>query len=226
MMRKLINSSFIIVGLGYLSTLGGCGGQTPPAHTANWWYYWKDGTVIDDMGSTKWLWGGAGTYRGLSSPHKTTSFVGVGDASIAERTSNLSLVSVYDYRIPPVPVAVEVSGAKGIDSVAITISHEFRHVWVYQQWGMRIGVTGPGHADTDAISDTVEDDRTPGSIGETYRFISTDPDCYRMANHFPPDAHYGIYGDNEILARVEGFNNPRATHPERDWSMGGAQWRH
>jgi hypothetical protein len=206
-------------------SLFGCS-ETPPDHTANWWYYWKDGQVIDSMGSTKWLWGSATTYRGLSSPHKTTQYVGVGNAAVAERTNNKNLTSLYDFRIPPVPVAVEVSGAKGIDSVAITIPHEFKHIWVYQQWGQRVGFTGAGHSDTDAIPDVVEDNRTLGSIGETYRFNSQDADCYRMQDHFPANAKYNLYGDNDILARVEGFGNPKTTHPEKDWSKGGKQWQH
>jgi len=90
---------------------------------------------------------------------------------------------------------------------------------------MRVGFTGPGHSDTDAIPDTVEDDRTPGSIGDIYRLSSIDPDCYRMSYYFP-GARYDLYGDNEILAREEGFNNPRTTYPSKDWSREGKQWRH
>lgn len=35
-----------------------------------------------------------------------------------------------------------------------------------------------------------------------------------------------VYGDNEILAREEGFGNPETTDPARDWSKGGKQWGH
>ncbi|MDH7600470.1 MAG: hypothetical protein QHH07_12700 [Sedimentisphaerales bacterium] len=178
------------------------------------------------MDKVKWLWGSRTSgIRGLSSPHKTMEFIGVGDAAIAERVYSLLLTSAYDDRVPQKrPVAVEIPGAKGIDSVAITISHEFKHIAIYGQWGQRIGFTGPGHSDTDGIPDNVEDDRTPNSLGEIYRFNSRDPDCYRMHRYYPEKTHYATYGDNELLARVEGIYNPRATSPGKDWSKGGKQW--
>jgi len=79
------------------------------------------------------------------------------------------------------------------------------------------------HSDTDAIPDVVENDRTPGSIGETYEFNPQDPDTYNMQVAIHPNYQY--YGDNEVLARVEGLTNPRATSPGDDWSREGKQWR-
>lgn len=91
--------------------------------------------------------------------------------------------------------------------------------------GMRIGFTGPGHSDTDAIPDVVENDRTPGSIGSTYEFNSGDPDTFNVHLAYPKWVDiYDTYGDNELLARVEGITNPRARAPLRDWSKRGKQW--
>lgn len=220
-MNKLTTLSILLLTV----ILTGCGSR--PDHAVNWHYYWQEGQVIVDMARTAWIWGPQATMRGLSSPHKTQNMIGLGDACIALRAGCLIVQNKYD---PTVTVAVEVPGAEGIDSVAITIAHEFKHVWVYQQWQARIGQTGMiagyMHSDTDAIPDTVETNRTAGSIGAWYKFSEIDPDSFDMGSQDPNWRQYLIYGDNEILAREEGFGNPRTVHPEKDWSKGGKQWRH
>lgn len=118
-------------------------------------------------------------------------------------------------------------------AITITIMHmvspDFKHVWVYQQWSAQIGETGyiagRQHTDTDGIPDLVESDRSPGSIGARYEFSSTDPDSFGISV-LPEWSIYAKSGDQEILAREEGITNPRATHPERDWSQRGTQWDH
>lgn len=224
-MRKLMYIFGAFAGIVAFSTFSGC--ESPPEHTANWHYYWKDGNVVNRVYDTKWMWGsGLEGTRGKAAPHKTTDFIGLGDHVIAERTENLTLQNLWDPAGKD--VQVEVSGAKGIDSVAITIAHEFKHVWVYQQWGAHIGQTGTidgrEHNDGDAIPDSVESDRTPDSIGNTYRFNPYNGDTYGMGPYYDDDAHYEIYGDNEILAREEGFGKPETTDPDNDWSRGGKQW--
>jgi len=87
-------------------------------------------------------------------------------------------------------------------------------------------IAGYMHTDTDAIPDTVETNRTAGSIGARYELSEIDSDSFDMGSQDPNWRQYLSYGDNEILAREEGFGNPRATHPEKDWSKGGKQWRH
>ena len=97
------------------------------------------------------------------------------------------------------------------------------------QWGGIVGQTGNMnnmmHSDTDALPDDVENDRTPGSIGQIYEFDPQDADTFDLGN-LQGGANYVFYGDNEVLARVEGLTNPAVTHPERDWSVGGVNWDH
>ena len=48
----------------------------------------------------------------------------------------------------------------------------------------------------------------------------------RLQNVTPEWNVYANLGDNEVLARVEGINNPRTNNPANDWSKGGKQWDH
>jgi hypothetical protein len=57
-----------------------------------------------------------------------------------------------------------------------------------------------------------------------YEFSYVDPDTFDMGS-ITGWGCYRIYGDNEILARVEGISNPKATYPDKDWSKDGKQWR-
>jgi len=86
-------------------------------------------------------------------------------------------------------------------------------------------ISGRMHSDGDAIPDSVETDTTPGSIGHTYEFNPYDADSYDLENVTPKWEIYKSYGDNEVLARVEGLTNPKATDAGKDWSKGGKQWR-
>jgi hypothetical protein len=130
--------------------------------------------VVGDMDKVKYLWN-PGNLLGTSSPHKTQDLVGVSDLAmppvpagpgipiiVTNKNNWFKTVTVVDVR------------DGGIDGVAEVIAHEFKHVWVYQQWGAKIRQTGTvngrTHSDVDAIPDVVENDRTPGSIGETYEF--------------------------------------------------------
>jgi hypothetical protein len=118
---------------------------------------------------------------------------------------------------------------KIISMVSPDIPHEFKHVWIYQQWGALLGQTGTIngliHHDGDAIPDSVETDTTPESIGATYLFDPYDGDTYRLQN-IVDWSIYASFGDNEVLARIEGLSFPRQTSPEKDWSKGGSQWDH
>jgi hypothetical protein len=86
--------------------LTGCG--TRPDHPANWHYYWKDGQVVDDMDKTVWLWA-TNAPRGMSSPHKSTDIIGLGNPSIVRRTALLTVENKYDrsvrvlVEVPSVP---------------------------------------------------------------------------------------------------------------------------
>ena len=199
--------------------------ETPPPHQANWFYYWKEDKVIDDIEHAEWPWSERfKSTRGVSAPEKTQDKIGLSNASIQPRVVSVRVTNKSD---PTISVEVERIGSGGIDSVAITVSHEFRHIWIYQQWKAMIRQTGVidgrQHTDGDAIPDIVEQDRTSGSIGAKYKFLYDDADTFNMGNQ-PGWEYYKYYGDNEILAREEGFDNPRSTHPEKDWSVGGKNW--
>lgn len=225
MKRKKNKLTIILLIYCSLIILTGCQ-SSPPDHCANWWYYWKDGAVVDDMDRVKYLWEPGEFLVGVSSPHKTTDFVGVSDHAldpIEAWWGNIPLI-VTNKNNQDIRVEIVAARLGGIYGVAETIAHEFKHVWIYQQWGKRIGYTGPGHSDTDGIPDVVENDRTPGSIGYTYEFSANDPDTFDVHLAFSGWGSYATYGDNEVLARVEGVNNPRNVNPDDDWSEGGAQW--
>jgi hypothetical protein len=216
----------------------GCSGE-PCDHCANWWYYWQGGDEVDlvvhDMDKVKYMWD-PGDYAGVSSPHKTQDIVGVSDLA-------LNTISPYPHwdpkRVIPRIVTNKYNPTKtvlviavrdgGVHGAAEVIAHEFKHIWVYQQWGAKVGQTGMingfMHSDGDCIPDIVETDTsTPQSFGNLYDFHIGDADTFDCEHYL-----YSVYaalGDNEILAREEGINNPRAIHPGKDWSKGGKQWRH
>lgn len=223
-MRKLVRRA--IIPTLSLPLLWGCS-ETPPPHCANWWYYWRDGSVVDDMARVKYLWG-TNSPKGVSAPDKVQDLVGVGDPALTPETTSLSVSHKYEQSLPSVVIIAVNPG--GINGPAETIAHEFKHVWVFQQWGCRINQTGVVnghlHTDTDALPDSIELDRAPGTIGGTYHLHHDDPDTFDIqhAATWSGNPYYNLYGDNELLARVEGIANPRATYPERDWSEGGAQW--
>lgn len=205
----------------------GCS-ETPPSHCANWWYYWQTpDEVVDDMARVKYLWGSTSPV-GVSSPHKTQNLVGLSDAALAAKTATVTVRHKYDPTVPSVDIIVPRSG--GIYGVADIIAHEFRHIWVYQLGNAPVGQTGlingQQHTDGDAIPDDVENDRTPGGIWNTYKFRPDDGDTFDIDGVGWQNNYHGylIYGDNELLCRVEGTQNPRPVHPNLDWSMGGAQW--
>jgi hypothetical protein len=203
----------------------GCEGP-PPDHCANWWYYWQDGAVVGDMDKVKYLWD-PGNLMGVSSPHKSTSRVGVSDLAL-DAVGQYQVTTVHHKTYPFMAVIIIDVRDGGIDGVAEVIAHEFEHVTIYTQWGALIGqtgtVSGRTHSDFDAIPDSVETDTTPGSIGDTYRFDPYDADTYRLAAVSSGWGDYAIYGDNELLARVEGVTSPRNTSSGSDWSKGGKQW--
>ena len=219
MKRKKNKLTIILLTYCSLIILTGCQ-SSPPDHCANWWYYWKDGAVVDDMDRVKYLWEPGELLVGVSSPHKTTDAVGVSDLALIPVFFNHSVENKYH---PQITVQIISIREGGIYGVAEVIAHEFKHVWVYQQWGKPI-YTGSGHSDTDGIPDSVEIDTTPGSIGATYRFSPFDADTFNLALVNDDWSVYAVYGDNEVLARVEGINSPRNVNPDKDWSVGGAQW--
>jgi len=202
-------------------TLAGC--STPPAHTANWYYYWKEGAVVADMDKVHYLWQDPPTTIGVSSPQKSTTEVGLSDDVLSSMTE----LSVVNKNNPSIQEEIIANTDGGIDVVATTIAHEFKHIWIYQQWGAVIGhtgiINGLKHTDGDAIPDSVEKDRTPGSIGATYEFAYNDADTLDLGS-VGGWGDYSIYGDNELLARIEGVINPRSTTPASDWSVGGKNW--
>lgn len=199
----------------------GCSSSRPD-HCANWWYYWTDGAVVDDMDRVKYLWQQPPEVVGVSSPHKTTNLVALSDLVL---NPSPPLVAHHKFTYQAVVIGVQFDG--GVDVAAATIAHEFKHVWVYQQWGARIGQTGTvnglHHEDKDAIPDIIEQDRNLGSIGATYDLLYWDADTYDLGS-LPGWSVYGDYGDNELLARVEEVSNPRARRPADDWSRDGKNW--
>ena len=211
-----------------VSTLGlllaGCT-DTPPDHCANWWYYWKDGSVVGDMAKVKYVWKDI-EHGGFCAPEKSQDFVLLGDAALPKITSAVAVQNKYD---PWKIVIVRQIRDGGIDGCAEIISHEFKHIWVYQQWGALRGQTGlingHQHSDSDTIPDDVETNTAPGSIGAIYAFCPTDPDSFDIHSG-QGWGEYSDMGDGEVLALVEGVNNPRTTNPNADWSKGGKQWRH
>jgi len=217
-MRAHIHISYVSAVAICCCIWSGCEGP-PPNHCANWWYYWKEGGVVQDMDKVKYLWN-PGDTLGVASPHKTQDFVGVSDLALDPVDVTYTFRNFYNI---DKTVTIVRPRDGGIDGVAEVIAHEFKHVWIYQQWGARIGQTGTingqRHSDGDAIPDIVELDRT-GPIGQ-YEFSPQDPDSYRLVRYNPI---YERYGDNEILARVEGLDNPRQREPQKDWSQGGKQW--
>jgi hypothetical protein len=163
---------------------------------------------------------------GISSPHKSQTLIGLSDLILDPVTFTVTRSNKNN---PLITVTVYSPRDGGIDGAAEVISHEFRHIWVYQQWSAKIGetgmVAGRQHTDGDAIPDEVETNRVAGSIGQIYELSHTDPDTFDMQS-IGGWGSYLDYGDNEILARVEGITNPRARQPDKDWSKGGKQWRH
>ena len=226
-MKRNIYIIYMLVCIPCFGFWAGC--ESPPDHCANWWYYWKDGMVVDDMDKVKYLWNPQ-DQLGVSSPHKTQNLVGVSDLALdpIPPGPGIPLIVTNKYDTSKQVTIVDVRDG-GIDGVAEVIAHEFQHVWVYQQWGAEIGQTGMidgrMHSDGDAIPDSVETDTTPNSIGDTYGFNPNDADSYDLENVTPEWKIYQYYGDNEVLARVEGLTNPRTTYPDKDWSKGGKQWR-
>lgn len=217
--------SYSFVALSMMALLlSGC--ASPPDHCANWWYYWKDESVVTDMDKVKYLWEEPTRTVGISSPHKSQTLVGLSDLILNPVTFTITRSNKNN---PLITVTVISPRDGGIDGAAEVISHEFNHIWVYQQWSAKIGetgiVAGRQHTDGDAIPDVVETNRAAGSIGQIYEFSHTDPDTFDMQS-IGGWGGYRDYGDNEILARVEGITNPRARQPDKDWSKGGKQWRH
>ena len=208
-----------------MTSLLGCG--EPPAHCANWWYYWRDGEVVDGMRNTKYLWYDPPKLMGVASPEKSTSIVGLSDLVLATlpRSSEVTVQNKYN---PALTYKIVAKVTGGIDSAAQVITHEYKHIDIYLQWGALIRQTGVikglQNSDSDGIPDDVELDYTAGGIGAQYEFDIMDPDTYNLCGVREEWNPYAIYGDNELLARMESLRNPRTRHPERDWSKYGAQW--
>lgn len=204
--------------------ISGCK-TSPPKHCANWWYYWKEGEVVEDMDKVKYLWENPPKTVGISAPSKTQTLVGLSDYALKPIKFKISRTNKYN-KLLTIDLYVPRDG--GIDGVSEVIAHEFKHIWIYQQWGANIKMTGIinglQHSDGDAIPDIVENGRTPGSIGYIYEFNPLDPDTYNLQLVLGWE-EYKYYGDNEVLARIEGIKNPRINYPEKDWSKGGKQWR-
>ena len=198
--------------------------ETPPDHASNWFYYGKE-SVVDDMDNTEFIWGSNfASTRGVSVPAHIQDRIGIGDPVWGPRTATVTATNKNN---PAISIPMDITSPGGFDSVAITIAHEFKHVDIFDTWG---GITrktgtysGHTHTDTDALPDSVENDRTAGTIGATYEFDAADPDTFDLGTVY--HTVYASYGDNEVLAREEGHNSPRTVHDDKDWSEGGAQWQ-
>ncbi|HCA48288.1 MAG TPA: hypothetical protein DEP45_13325 [Armatimonadetes bacterium] len=166
--------------------------------TPNWYYYWREGSVVDDLSGYEFDYSpgdGYGSYHPLWG------------LSVHDAAPSLNEV-FYVYHVDD-PQHQEIIGSDvtGLDCCAATCAHELEHMANYGRCG------GQQDSDGDGVPDVFEDATcVPGN----YYLDKYNSDTYDIAGYLD-DASYAAYGDDEFLAR-KAEQRPGQTNPDADWS--------
>lgn len=189
--------------------------SSPPAHNANWYYYWEKDNVIpglDRNGSpaSRWDWdvqaknaGIFGAAHGPSNGYVLTDY-NVTNPVVAP------IAVTHKTRTPPLTINIGANTTLPVECAAATMAHEKQHVLCYQQ----LQQSGQSDTDGDALADSQE-----GTA--PYFFIIGDRDTYNLGAWVPD---YAAYGDQEVVARQAEPPAVAIVNRGQDWSEGGAQW--
>jgi len=169
------------------------GGAATTAKPPCWFVFWKDGVVVQGMGSCGYdqtldfgAWSSAG---GLE----------LGPLAPTSNSGPENLVNMVG-----VPFVMTGTG-KHLNCVAETMVHELYHKYVYETWN--------GQPDTDG--DELPNAEEPAPHRAYFQI--SDPNDHNTFNY----ALYATsgYADQEVRCRIEEIGpNVNATYPNKDWS--------
>ena len=178
----------------------------------NWFRYWQQDKAVDGMEQFSWNGKiGAGQYY----PQSRTYEMGPQAASY------------WALKIIETKMGTEsLGGTLGLDTVASTVSHEFRHHDIRNSWGS--GGLFSGTTDSDREGDNndhLPDDFENGTLVTSWEPLGSktlwnNTDTYNFSTLF--DNSYKTYGDEEYLCyRAERAYRDARKNPLNDWSNYG-----
>jgi hypothetical protein len=194
-------------------------GQTD---SANWFYYWQDGQVCgipsdaiyDDTHPT---------WSGYTEADKDSILRLCPAAPTAEGYS-LTLTSAITKpgSNPPANYGSITVGAggKGIQCIAVIVSHELYHLTVYADLSDKPDLDVHPTGD-DEVGDGVADS-SEGSLGGI-ESSAAHCDTYGISSLGDDYAVYATFGDDEVRARKQESNITFSVLPKKDWANPGCQ---
>jgi len=154
-------------------------------------------------------WANGFYTKGMGLPNQICISAGTdGFLTSGDKPDGTRRVSVRDVWVPVLSINLS-QNTRGIYTCATTMAHELKHKDLAQNH--------TPDADRDGLRDGLEG-------VAPYYFCPKRSDTYWINKADTKWSGYFSYGDNEMVARKHGIDNPKTVYDNMDWSEDGEQW--